>query len=253
MQKHIRIVKFENKEYSDKNFNKLNVEILYEDEYIICVNKPNDIVVHHAFHSRNVIEEKSLLQLLFEQSNQKLYPVHRLDRRTSGIIILAKQTGFVAKFQNLFIDNAIRKTYYGVVRGYTPANKEIDSPVKGRDAKVYKEAKTLLTTINSITLDIPVKPYKTSRYSLVKLQPLTGRLHQLRIHTNKINYPLIGDAKYGDKNHNVMFSDNFGWTNLFLHAYSLQFIHPFSNKKMNLTARFPENWTCLFDKFSWDI
>lgn len=229
------------------------VEIIYEDDFIICANKPNDTLVHHAYHSRNAINEPSLLQLLFNKFNRKFYPIHRLDRKTSGIILLAKETGFVAKFQQLFTNNTIEKKYLGIVRGHSPESKIINSPVKGRDSKVHKSAETYLETIQSITLNIPVKPYETSRYSLVKLTPKTGRLHQLRIHTNKISHPLLGDPKYGDKNHNTMFAENFGWENLFLHAYSLHFIHPFSTEKLTLTANLPNNWTELFSKFSFSI
>ncbi len=229
------------------------VSIIYEDDYIVCVSKPNDVVVHHAHHSRNVADEESLLQLLSKIYDYKLYPIHRLDRRTSGIILLAKQTDYVSKFQELFNSSLIEKVYYGVVRGYAPDNKVIDSPVKGRDANVYKEAETHLELIDKITLNIPVKPYDTSRYSLVKLTPKTGRLHQLRIHMNKISNPLIGDGKYGDKNHNVMFVDNFNWSNLFLHAYSLNFIHPYTNEKLNLIAEFPKNWQLLLKEFNWNL
>ena len=103
----------------------------------------------------------------------------------------------------------------------------------------------------NITLDIPVKPYDTSRYSLVEMYPKTGRMHQLRIHTNKISHPLIGDSKYGDKNHDIMFKDNFGFQNLFLHAGKLEFIHPFTLDEMILIAPFPKDWNLLFEKFSW--
>lgn len=229
------------------------VEIVFEDEYCLVVSKPNNMVVHHAYHSRNVIEEQSLLQVLFEQFGQKFYPIHRLDRKTSGIILLAKETKFVSKFQKLFTDNEIDKTYLGVVRGYAPEHRIIDSPVKGRDANVHKEAETHFSTLEKITLEIPVKPYDTSRYSLVKLQPKTGRLHQLRIHCNKISHPLIGDPKYGDKNHNVMFQENFGWHNLFLHAYSLEFVHPFTDEKLQLQTTLPKDWIDLFSKFNWKI
>lgn len=229
------------------------LDILFEDEYIICVSKPNNVVVHHAHHSRNVSDEDSLLQLLFNQFGKKFYPIHRLDRKTSGIILLAKETSYVSKFQELFTNNEIQKTYYGIVRGHAPESKIIDSPVKGRDANVHKEAETLLELIDKITLDIPVKPYDTSRYSLVKLSPKTGRLHQLRIHMNKISHPLIGDPKYGDKNHNTMFIENFNCENLFLHAYSLTFKHPISNKEMILEAKLPNDWNILFEKFNWSI
>jgi tRNA pseudouridine65 synthase len=227
------------------------VQISYEDEHCIVVSKPNNVLVHHAHHSRNKWEEASLLQLLEQQGFSKCYPIHRLDRKTSGILLLAKKTEYVSLFQKLFTQNRIQKVYYGVVRGFAPDVKIIDSPVKGRDADVYKEAKTHLKTLANITLDIPVKPYETSRYSLVELQPQTGRLHQLRIHMNKISHPLINDAKYGDKNHDLMYEGEFGWTNLFLHAGSLQFQHPFTQEELLLKAEFPKDWKEMFSKFNW--
>ncbi|WP_299679385.1 pseudouridine synthase [uncultured Tenacibaculum sp.] len=229
----------------------MSVEIIYEDDFCLVVTKPNDVVVHHAYHSRNVREEDSLLQLLDQQFQQKFYPVHRLDRRTSGIILLTKETQYVSKFQQLFTDNQIEKKYLGVVRGFGPETRIIDSPVKGKDSNVHKEAETHLKTLQNITLNIPVKPYDTSRYSLVELSPKTGRLHQLRIHMNKISHPLLGDGKYGDKNHNAMFDNNFNWTNLFLHAISLDFTHPFTDEKLSLKSSLPENWKALFNEFNW--
>ena len=229
------------------------VDIIYEDEYVLCVAKPNNVLVHHAFHSRSVADEDSLLQLLDTQFGKKFYPIHRLDRKTSGIMLLAKETKYVAKFQELFFKNEIAKTYYGLVRGFAPETKIIDTPVKGRDAKVHRDAETHLETVEKVTLDIPVKPYDSSRYSLVKLTPKTGRLHQLRIHMNKISHPLIGDPKYGDKNHNIMFEENFNCVNLFLHAYNLSFKHPYTEEKLNLIAGLPKDWNLVFEKFNWDL
>lgn len=229
----------------------MELNLIYEDDTIICINKPNNMLVHHAFHSRNVAEETSLLQAIEAQFQMKVYPIHRLDRKTSGIILLAKKTEFVSKFQELFTNKEIEKIYYGVVRGHAPASKIIDSPVKGRDAKVHKEALTHLKTLEKTILKVPVKPYDTSRYSLVELKPKTGRMHQLRVHMNKISHPLIGDAKYGDKNHDMMYVENFGFQNLFLHAGQLKFIHPFTKEKLNLTASFPKDWVSLFEQFNW--
>ncbi len=231
----------------------MEIRIIYEDDHVICAQKPNNVVVHHAFHSRNVSDEASLLQLLQQHTDDKLYPIHRLDRKTSGLILLAKDTSFVSDFQQLFTNNLIKKIYYGVVRGHAPEKLIIDSPVKGRDANAYKDAETLLETVQKITLDIPVKPYETSRYSLVRLTPATGRLHQLRIHTNKISHPLIGDPKYGDKNHNIMFKEQFHCESLFLHAHSLSFIHPYTDKKITLTAHLPNHWQTIFDRFGWEV
>jgi|TARA_B110000858_G_scaffold24482_1_gene24861 tRNA pseudouridine65 synthase len=229
----------------------MNLDIIFEDQFIICVNKPNNMVVHHAYHSRNVADEMALLQLIQAEKGIKVYPIHRLDRKTSGIILLAKETIHVSKFQELFTNNEIEKTYYGVVRGFSPETKIIDSPVKGRDASIHKDALTYLKTLEQIVLEIPVKPYDCSRYSLVELKPKTGRMHQLRVHTSKISHPLIGDIKYGDKNHDLMFDENFGWKNMFLHAGHLKFKHPFYEEVLILKANFPKDWISLFEEFSW--
>jgi tRNA pseudouridine65 synthase len=229
----------------------MSLEIIFEDENIICVNKPNNVLVHHAFLSRNVADEDSLLQLIEKEFQMKVYPIHRLDRKTSGLILLAKEKEFVSKFQELFIAKEIHKIYYGIVRGHSPETKTIDSPVKGRDANVHKEALTHLKTLANITLEIPVKPYDSSRYSLVELSPKTGRMHQLRVHSNKISHPLIGDTKYGDKNHDAMFDENFGWKNLFLHAGMLKFTHPFTGEELTLKGNFPKDWIALFEEFLW--
>ena len=229
----------------------MEIPIIYQDEFILCVSKPNNMLVHHAHHSRNVADEKSLLQLLDAQIGGKFYPIHRLDRKTSGIILLAKETQYVSKFQDLFTAKEIQKTYYGVVRGFSPDTKIIDSPVKGRDANVHKEALTHLKTLEQVTLDVPVKPYDSSRYSLVELLPQTGRMHQLRVHCNKISHPLIGDTKYGDKNHDMMFDENFGWKNMFLHAGKLEFKHPFTEEVLFLKSSFSKDWIDLFKAFSW--
>jgi tRNA pseudouridine65 synthase len=229
----------------------MNLDIIFEDQFIICVNKPNNMVVHHAYHSRNVADETSLLQLIQAEKGIKVYPIHRLDRKTSGIILLAKETIHVSKFQELFTNDEIEKTYYGVVRSFSPESKTIDSPVKGRDASIHKDALTYLKTLEQIVLEIPVKPYDSSRYSLVELKPKTGRMHQLRVHTSKISHPLIGDIKYGDKNQDLMFEENFGWKNMFLHAGHLKFKHPFSEEVLILKANFPKDWISLFEEFTW--
>lgn len=229
----------------------MSLEIIYQDSYCLLVTKPNNVLVHHAHHSRNKIDEKSLVQLIEDQLGSRYFPIHRLDRKTSGIILLASKKEYVSTFQALFTNKEIKKVYYGVVRGYSQENRIIDSPVKGRDALVYKEAETHLKRLDKIELNIPVKPYDSSRYSLVELTPTTGRMHQLRIHMNKLSTPLINDPKYGDKNHDTMYGEQFGWTNLFLHAGSLAFTHPFSNQELVLKSSFPNDWIQLFEKFYW--
>ncbi|MGH1386379.1 pseudouridine synthase [Kordia sp.] len=227
--------------------------ILYEDDFVIAVAKPNNMLVHHSSMARNQAEEQTLLELLDEQFGKSYFPMHRLDRKTSGIVLCAKEKTFVSSFQELFVTNQIEKVYYGVVRGFSPDTGEIDSAVKGRDANVHKEAFTAYKTLSTISLPIPVQPFETSRYSLVKLLPKTGRMHQLRIHLNKISHPLIGDPKYGDRFHNRMFQEEFEVSDLFLHAASLSFTHPFLNKPVVIQCPFPRHWHIIAEKFDWNL
>jgi tRNA pseudouridine65 synthase len=227
--------------------------ILYQDEFIIAVNKPNNMLVHHSTMANNMMDEENLIQLLQRLYHHKYFPIHRLDRKTSGIILMAKKKEFVSAFQELFITNKIQKTYFGIVRGFTPASLIINSDVKGRDSNVHKSAVTELITLKTIEIAVPITPYQTSRYSLVKLKPKTGRLHQLRIHLNKISHPLIGDPKYGDRFHNRMFFREFDCSNLFLHAGKIEFIHPLLNRKVNIKADFPSDWHKIADEFRWNV
>lgn len=229
------------------------IEVLFEDDYCLIVNKPNNVLVHHSYYSRN-IKDDSLLQLLrkqFEGSN--FFPVHRLDRKTSGIIVLAKDKTYVSKFQALFTSDSIQKKYYALVRGFCEAAGRIDSRVKNPDTGVYKEALTLYKTISQITLNIPVQPYDTSRYSVLEFEPKTGRMHQLRKHANKMAHPIIGDHKYGNRHHNQMFESNFDLDLLFLHAHSLSFTHPFTDENLCITKKTPSFWNTFFKAVNWEI
>ncbi|SFS33961.1 pseudouridine synthase [Lutibacter maritimus] len=230
----------------------MKIEILFEDNYIIVINKPNNILIHNSYYARN-IKDATLLDLLEKQFNKSFYPIHRLDRKTSGILVLAKQKENVVVFQDLFNSNDIQKKYLGIVRGFFTESIVINSPVKNADTKVYKDAETLCEPLATYLCDIAVHPYENSRYSLVKLIPTTGRMHQLRIHMNKISHPIIGDYKYGDRFHNRMFETEFACANLFLHAYTLQFKHPFTGIQLNLKANFPDDWYKIFEKFNWNI
>lgn len=229
------------------------IKILYEDAHILAVNKPNNVLVHRSFMARDRDNEATLLDLLHKQLGYKCYPVHRLDRKTSGVLLLTKKREEVKEFQVLFQDNKVQKSYYALVRGFAPETGLIESPVKGREAKVYKEAITQYKKIDQIELDIAVHPYPKSRYSLLELRPKTGRLHQLRIHMNKISHPIIGDTKYGDRNHNRMFESEYNCPQLFLHAAELSFEHPFNSSDVLIKAPFPSHWSCVsfdLDKIS---
>ncbi len=230
----------------------MKIGLLYEDESIIAVNKPSNILIHNSYYARN-IKEDTLLDLLVEQLGSSFYPIHRLDRKTSGLLILAKQKESVGDFQKLFNTDSIQKRYFGIVRGLVKGTKLINSPVKNEETQIYKDAETQCEALHHVELEIPVHPYNTSRYSLVKLKPTTGRMHQLRIHMNKISHPIIGDTKYGDRFHNRMFADKFNCPALLLHAYSIEFRHPILGKNILITADFSTVWKQLFAAFNWPL
>jgi tRNA pseudouridine65 synthase len=230
----------------------MDLEILYEDDYIIIVNKPNNILIHNSYYARN-IKEPTLLDLLFEQLNHHFFPVHRLDRKTSGVLLLTKNKTTVSLFQELFNSNSIQKTYLSIVRGFIDKTIKIDTPVKNPETMAYKEANTYCEPLLTKSLNIPVKPFDTSRYSLVKLIPTTGRMHQLRIHMNKISHPIVCDSKYGDRFHNRMFEEQFNCNNIFLHAYTLNLKHPITQKQLTINAELPTDWYTIFNKFKWKI
>ncbi|MBI9042323.1 pseudouridine synthase [Lutibacter sp.] len=230
----------------------MKIDILFEDTYIIVINKPNNVLIHNSYYARN-IKEDTLLDLLEKQLNKPFYPVHRLDRKTSGVLVLAKQKENVAIFQDLFNSNEIKKIYLGIVRGFLTKTMIINSPVKNADTKVYKDAETFCEPLDTAICNVAVHPYENSRYSLVKLTPSTGRMHQLRIHMNKISHPIIGDYKYGDRFHNRMFETEFSCANLFLHAKSLQFKHPITSVDIEISTELPKDWKVIFEKFNWKI
>ncbi|CAG5080760.1 pseudouridine synthase [Parvicella tangerina] len=221
------------------------IEILYEDEFILGVNKPNNVLVHHSHYARNITDD-SLLQLLKSQQNGlSYYPINRLDRKTSGVVLLSKQKSYVSQFQELFDLKEVNKVYQALVRGHVLEPDTIDSPVKN-DRGNYKGAISRISPLQTFEIDIPVQPYPTARYTLLEMQPVTGRTHQLRIHANKISHPIIGDHKYGNRHHNRMFEQRLGFENLFLHCKETSFRHPVTQENISINAPFPAFWEeCL--------
>lgn len=225
------------------------VDIVFEDSWLKIVNKPSNLIVHHSRYARN-LDETSLCQLINQsESDNKSHPIHRLDRKTSGLIIFAKDKTIIPKFQTLFDNGDIQKTYIALVRGFVEGMGELDYPIRADEAIIYKDALTLYEAMHQFEVEIPVVPYPISRYTILKLQPKTGRMHQLRKHMNKFSHPIIGDPKYGNRHHNHMFIDKLGVSNLFLHAQSLSFKHPETDELISVSAPFPAFWEHMISEF----
>jgi tRNA pseudouridine65 synthase len=220
------------------------MQIIYEDTFCLIVNKPSNLLVHHSHFARN-IEEQSLVELLKQSGVETPIPIHRLDRKTSGLLLFSKSKEYVAAFQSLFEANQISKKYWALLRGHVDSIGLIDSPVKNERGN-YKEAQTAYRCLARFVRDFNIPPYPQQRYSIVEFTPKTGRYHQLRIHANKIAHPIINDPKHGNRHHNHFFEKELQIYSLFLHARELQFEHPFLHKIIHLEVEVPTHWNLFY-------
>lgn len=226
-------------------------ELLYQDDYCLIINKPNDLIVHHSYFARN-IEEESLVDILRRQTGlPELSPVHRLDRKTSGVLLLAKKRSYVSAFQQEIESETVQKTYWALVRGFTQDTGEVDTPVRNERGN-YKDAFTAFQTLKRFERDYEIPPYPSQRYSLIAMFPKTGRYHQLRIHANKMAHPIINDPKHGNRHHNHFFTEKLNTGQLFLHARSLKLKHPFSGDYLTIRAGLPAFWKNFFSNEEWE-
>jgi len=265
--------------------------ILYQDEYLVAVDKPAGLFVHRSYMDKDEIY--FALQLVRDQIGQYVYPVHRLDRPTSGVLLFALTKEAASKLSDAFAnktgetslntdgeykqkneDNSqalsMVKTYYALVRGHLEAKDEqgnvvkrgvIDYPLKEKLDKLgdkyvshnkeAQQAKSFFSVVKQATLPIPLGKYETIRYSLVKLTPVTGRRHQLRRHLAHLRHPIIGDINYGDNKQNPFFIQHFGFKRLMLIAKSLQFNHPVTGKRLTIEVEFDQQWHSIFNEFNW--
>lgn len=209
------------------------LDILYQDDYLIAINKPHGLLVHRSAIAANAGE--FALQLLRDQTGKKVNPAHRLDRATGGVLLFAfdKETEIAMQLQ--FADNKVSKTYLAIVRGYAPDAEDINYPLK-KENGALQEACTSYTTLKRAELPVPLGKHETSRYSLVEVKPSTGRMHQIRKHMSHVNHPIIGDTTHGCNKQNKLFRERWDMTTLMLHASKLNFIHPVTGAEVVIKA-----------------
>ena len=196
------------------------LEILYEDDSLIAINKPHGLLVHRTKIAADATE--FAVQLLRDQIGQRVFPVHRLDRKTSGVLLFAKTEAANSYMQQRFLNKELSKTYHALVRGYTKAEGTIDYALTDASNKT-KAAVTHYKMLEQYELDLPFGKHNTSRYSLVELAPETGRFHQLRKHMAHIFHPIIGDRPHGCNKQNRLWKEKYGMDKMLLHASRLEF------------------------------
>ena len=209
------------------------LEIIFQDDYLVAVNKPNGLLVHRS--SIASLETTFALQLIRDQTGKKVYPVHRLDRKTSGVLVFAFHSEIAKSLQEQFANHTISKKYLAITRGYFPDEIEVDYPLTN-DRNKTQDAVTFFKTLKRTELDIPLGAHLTSRYSLVEAYPKTGRMHQIRKHCNHLRHPIIGDRPHGCNKQNRFFKAQWNLTTMLLHAEELAFKHPVSGQQLVLNA-----------------
>lgn len=227
------------------------MKLLYQDEHFIAVDKPSGFHVHpHEEARHRVSRDKICLYHVRKMMKQHVYPVHRLDAGTSGVLLFALSSEAASKICKLFNDRETRKTYQAVVRGYTPLSGRIDVPLQSDSSEEMLEAETLFKRLATVEFDTQVgKKFSTAQYSLVQVKPTTGRFHQIRRHFNRISHPLLGDAYHGDSRHNRFFREQLKIEGLCLKAVQLEFKHPWSQEWLSIEAPACEKWKKIHHLF----
>jgi tRNA pseudouridine65 synthase len=233
------------------------LEILYRDEDLVAIQKPSGLLVHRT--RIDAWETAFAVQRLHEQLGVAVYPAHRLDKATSGVLLFALSPEMVTRVAGAFERGEVAKRYLAIVRGWPPPELLIDHPLE-RLTDAYERrtaeapiqtAVTSLVTLATAELPVRVDRYPTSRYALVALEPRSGRRHQLRRHLRHANSPIIGDTTYGQGRHNRLFRERFGCHRLLLAAVALRFQHPRDGRPVAITAAPAADFRATANALGW--
>lgn len=239
--------------------NQMTLQILYQDEFVVAVNKPAGMLVHRSWLDKH--ETVFVMTTLRDLLDCHVYPVHRLDRPTSGVLLFAKSSAAARQLAMQFEKQTTDKSYLAVVRGYLLGRGRIDYPLKFRPDKIAdkfadtnKAPQSAITDFeNLVTCEmsfVSTPRYATSRYSLVKLTPITGRKHQLRRHMTHLFHPIVGDTTHGDTAQNKAVQAFTGVSRLLLHAHSLGF-DDMSGRRILVVAPLDDAFTKVVQDFGW--
>ena len=233
------------------------LEVLYRDEHFIAINKPSGLLVHRSPIDKH--ETEFAVQMLRDQIGQYVYPLHRLDKPTSGVLFFALDKESANLVSEQFKNHTIQKTYITMVRGYTDEEGIINHPLKekldkiaDKKAKKDKDAQEAITHYKRVaTTEVPfaVGKYDKTRYSLVEVKPQTGRKHQIRRHLKHISHHILGDTKYGRGEHNKLIREKFSCYRLLLHSSELELWHPYKKEKLTIKAPFDETFKNMINLF----
>ncbi len=217
-----------------------DIPVLYRDDYLIVVEKPVDLPVHKNDFMPN--DAPYLTKLLGEMTGKWIYNVHRLDSKTSGVMVLAFSTEMAHQLTLQFERKEVLKTYFAVVQGIPGEGAYTEKVLVKKKSKFKKPAVTHYKTLKTISTTISYKEKENVSLSMVEIHPETGRWHQIRQHFAKNHHDILGDTHHGDFTLNKIITDTIGVKRLFLHAGELEFFHPVLQQKMKFSAEIPKEF-----------
>lgn len=221
-----------------------DLPILHLAERYFAIDKPEGYFVHPPERSPYpVAPEKICLYALREKFRASVFPVHRLDAATSGIVLFALDKDATRALNAKFAERDVDKTYRAVARGFVNDEGVIDLPLEIAGFEKKMESETRYRAMARRELPHTVGRYPTARYSLLEVKPVTGRWHQIRRHFDRIAHPLIGDVEHGDSHHNRFFRDTLEIRGLCLRAEALSFDDPWSGKRVEIRAPTNDKWS----------
>ncbi len=198
-----------------------DLPIIYEDEHLIAINKAPGLLVHRGWGHDDV----PVVARLQAQYDQRMFPVHRLDRATSGVLLFARSSEVARDMQRLFDDEGIAKRYLALCRGHDETLKQVDHPLAREKGEKKRPAVTDFRLLGQF-----------ERYGLFEARPRSGRTHQIRRHLKHASHPIIGDVRYGKAEHNRIFRDHFSFHRMALHCESMSFGHPRTGEALCIEA-----------------
>ena len=226
-----------------------NLKILHNDAALVAIHKPAGLLVHRTHLDRETRD--FALQMTRDAIDAPVWPVHRLDKATSGLLVFAKSPGVARQLNQAFTDRQVRKRYLAICRGWLEPSGQIDRPLKPENLSQPKPALTHYQTLATAQVDHPMGRFAQQRYSLVSLTPVTGRKHQLRRHLNHIGHPIIGDVAHGDRHHNHFFHQWLNQHRLYLAATDLWLPHPETGVPLSLQAPLEPSFQSTLTALDW--
>jgi len=232
--------------------------LLHRDDKIAVFNKPSGLLIHRSYIDRT--ETRFALQMARDLLGQRVYPVHRLDKPTSGVLLFALSSEDAARLTAAFTAGDVQKKYFAVCRGVAPPDGVIDYPLLEeqdrhdlyrQEGKEPQNAVTSYQRLATVELPFAVGRYPTSRYSMLEVEPLSGRRHQIRRHFKHIFHPLIGDVNYGEGRYNRFFREEFNCRRLLLHAAELTIPDQTGGEPLKFTAPLDSTFRGIINSLGW--